>query len=67
MPAPEKAVGETSGVDVAYGSWSCKNALRGAQFGDPDDKTHMFCGLSYALIAIISGWMPMMFIRRVRL
>jgi len=42
-------------LDVRVGSWSCKNAG-----GQPPKG--QFCGGNYALIAAISGLVPMMFI-----
>jgi hypothetical protein len=46
---------------VAFGSWLCKNASSEVQI---QRLLHVF---DYALIAAISGWIPMMFITRVRL
>ena len=49
-----------------YGSWSCKNALREGRFSGVGEG-HGMSGFDYALIAAMSGRMPMMFITRVRL
>jgi hypothetical protein len=58
-------------TDVREGSWSCKNALAVALTRRPPWR---FCnsprtdvGGSYALIAAISGLVPMMFMTRVML
>jgi hypothetical protein len=48
-------------ADVVVGSWSCKNALGG------DARIRNFLAPHYALMAAMSGWIPMMFITRVRL
>ena len=69
--------------DFRYGSWSCKNALAAAltsrdSAGSASDQDfshpERFCkgrrtgvGGGYALIAAISGLVPMMFMTRVRL
>jgi hypothetical protein len=56
--------------EVCIGSWSCKNALAVAL--TPSTALGWFCnsprtdvGGSYALIAAISGLVPMMFMTRV--
>jgi hypothetical protein len=49
-------------ADVRFGSWLCKNAWREAQISGLCDGRG-----NHALIAAINGWMPMMFMTRVRL
>jgi hypothetical protein len=53
--------------NVSFGSWSCKNprGLGYQRFNELAKLTPI--GSDYALIAAISGWVPMMFITRVRL
>jgi len=52
---------------VGSGSWSCQNVLPGeVGKGQGGDATNFSC-FDYARIAAISGWMPMMFMTRVRL
>jgi hypothetical protein len=55
-----------SEADDRFGSWSCQNYWTDAGFDDPDDRAHMFCRPGYARVAAMSGWMPTMFITRVR-
>jgi hypothetical protein len=61
------AIGISSAANVRFGSWSCKNVWREAQDQRLSaTETYVFFEF-YALIAAISGWMPMMFMTRVRL
>jgi hypothetical protein len=50
--------------NVSFGAWSRKNS-RGLGYQRLAKLTPI--GSDYALIAAISGWVPMMFITRVRL
>ena|SRR5690348_7156031 len=52
------------GVDVGFGSWPCKKALTEAQFVGPGGEAHFCAALAYALIAAMSGRIPLMFITR---
>ena len=55
---------------VRFGSWPCENALgvgRNVDLVASASGGLRFFGSDYALIAAMSGWMPMMFITRVRL
>ena len=64
---PPCEVGAEPSLDVAVGSWLCKNTL---SQGPEWDEVLMRTGLSgfdYARIAAISGCMPIMFITLVRL
>src|SRR5271169_2893560 len=53
--------------NVRFGSWLCQNVLpqRPGWAGVPTRAA--FSDFDYTRIAAISGWMPMMFITRVRL
>ena len=52
-------------ADVRFGSWPCKNSLGAGRSGLREWGLR-FSG-QFALIAAMSGWMPMMFMTRVRL
>ena len=54
-------------VRVRYGSWACQNALPQRLGTRRDCAASCFSGFDYAWITAIRGWMPMMFITRVRL
>jgi hypothetical protein len=54
-------------MNVAVGSWPCQNALPQKALDEAGCDSSCLFGFDYARIAAISGWMPMMFITRVRL
>ena len=54
-------------VYVSSGSWPCQNALLQTLGRGGVAMRAAFSGFDYARMAAISGWMPMMFITRVRL
>jgi hypothetical protein len=47
--------------------WPCQNALPQKALDEAGCDSSCLFGFDYARIAAISGWMPMMFITRVRL
>jgi hypothetical protein len=59
------ALQKSQAAHVADGSWPCENAsLDGPR---PGERTSVVCDFDYVRIAAVSGWMPMMFMTRVRL
>jgi len=54
--------------DFCEGPWSCENVVaESIEASGPGAMRGHFFGFDYARIAVMSDWMPMMFMTRVRL